>query len=529
MCVGSAGLFEDESSAAAAYDRALVRLRGTTASTNFALTGYRRELAEFHQAQQVRSARRAGGVRAGEFAAAVEGAPGRAGLTLPDLRRSQAVLLEDSRMQAVMQVRMRVARAPDCCSRPLADGTAFAGARSAQGGAEFEKWVKSGASAFPFLEAAINASSNAGGTSSAGAPQHSGATDGAAPAPEAGAPAVAASAPRGKRGGARAGRGASRASQAALRREASVTSLPAPLPGAEQTAPSGEPCAAFAGTSFAAVCSAGSSNTTPLSRRALCPCRRRGGAAAVVRGPTSEPAGESGISSRQVSCAGASALVTTPTCCAYCAQDGGPAAAPKPVARKLTPSTAVVALALAAAAMTAPPEAAAAPAPVPATAAPPTPAPPPAPSPAPALNAPAPQPSALATATTATAKPGAPLPTSPSSQLMAAGAALVSAAAPVAAPLAAGVPATPASQRAATPSPTRAQAAAVAGNAGADADAVDAEAAAPGVPAAGDGAGAGTRAPGRRVPRGRGRGAAAAAAQQPQEGKRKRGSGGKAA
>ncbi|GAX86316.1 hypothetical protein CEUSTIGMA_g13728.t1 [Chlamydomonas eustigma] len=46
------GLFPDEASAARAYDRALVRLRGTNAATNYALAEYRKELGEFHQIQQ---------------------------------------------------------------------------------------------------------------------------------------------------------------------------------------------------------------------------------------------------------------------------------------------------------------------------------------------------------------------------------------------------------------------------------------------------------------------------------------------
>ena len=39
--------------AAQAYDAALVRMRGTAAATNFALAGYRTELAEFLNVQQV--------------------------------------------------------------------------------------------------------------------------------------------------------------------------------------------------------------------------------------------------------------------------------------------------------------------------------------------------------------------------------------------------------------------------------------------------------------------------------------------
>ncbi|GMH36334.1 hypothetical protein BSKO_04202 [Bryopsis sp. KO-2023] len=46
------GLYDDEKEAARQYDRALVRLRGTAAATNFALSDYREELAEYHQMQQ---------------------------------------------------------------------------------------------------------------------------------------------------------------------------------------------------------------------------------------------------------------------------------------------------------------------------------------------------------------------------------------------------------------------------------------------------------------------------------------------
>ncbi|GFH14776.1 AP2-domain-containing protein, partial [Haematococcus lacustris] len=45
------GLFDDEREAALAYDRALVRLRGTAAATNFGLAQYNRELAEFNWVQ----------------------------------------------------------------------------------------------------------------------------------------------------------------------------------------------------------------------------------------------------------------------------------------------------------------------------------------------------------------------------------------------------------------------------------------------------------------------------------------------
>lgn len=47
------GLFNAEKEAAQAYDRALVRLRGTAAATNFALSDYRSDLAEYHKMQQV--------------------------------------------------------------------------------------------------------------------------------------------------------------------------------------------------------------------------------------------------------------------------------------------------------------------------------------------------------------------------------------------------------------------------------------------------------------------------------------------
>jgi len=49
------GLFQDEASAAQAYDRALVRLRGTSAATNSSLAGYSRELSEHQAMQQVRN------------------------------------------------------------------------------------------------------------------------------------------------------------------------------------------------------------------------------------------------------------------------------------------------------------------------------------------------------------------------------------------------------------------------------------------------------------------------------------------
>ncbi|CAD7703458.1 unnamed protein product [Ostreobium quekettii] len=47
------GLYDDEKEAARQYDRALVRLRGTAAASNFALSDYREELAEYHQMQQI--------------------------------------------------------------------------------------------------------------------------------------------------------------------------------------------------------------------------------------------------------------------------------------------------------------------------------------------------------------------------------------------------------------------------------------------------------------------------------------------
>ncbi len=47
------GLFEAERDAATAYDRSLVRLRGGAAATNFSLSEYAEELAEYHTAQQV--------------------------------------------------------------------------------------------------------------------------------------------------------------------------------------------------------------------------------------------------------------------------------------------------------------------------------------------------------------------------------------------------------------------------------------------------------------------------------------------
>jgi hypothetical protein len=46
------GLFNDESDAAKAYDRALVKLRGSQAATNFALSNYKEQLKEYHMKQQ---------------------------------------------------------------------------------------------------------------------------------------------------------------------------------------------------------------------------------------------------------------------------------------------------------------------------------------------------------------------------------------------------------------------------------------------------------------------------------------------
>ena len=49
------GLYNDEKEAARMYDAALVRLRGTAAATNFALSDYRLDLAAYHKMQQARS------------------------------------------------------------------------------------------------------------------------------------------------------------------------------------------------------------------------------------------------------------------------------------------------------------------------------------------------------------------------------------------------------------------------------------------------------------------------------------------
>ena len=48
------GLYNDEKEAARMYDAALVRLRGTAAATNFALSDYRLDLAAYHKMQQAR-------------------------------------------------------------------------------------------------------------------------------------------------------------------------------------------------------------------------------------------------------------------------------------------------------------------------------------------------------------------------------------------------------------------------------------------------------------------------------------------
>lgn len=52
------GLFEDDQAAARAYDRALVRLRGPQSATNFQLSEYRAQLAEYHHMNMVRRAQR---------------------------------------------------------------------------------------------------------------------------------------------------------------------------------------------------------------------------------------------------------------------------------------------------------------------------------------------------------------------------------------------------------------------------------------------------------------------------------------
>jgi hypothetical protein len=48
------GLYGDEKEAAKAYDQALVRLRGRNAATNFALSDYAAEMADYHKMQAVR-------------------------------------------------------------------------------------------------------------------------------------------------------------------------------------------------------------------------------------------------------------------------------------------------------------------------------------------------------------------------------------------------------------------------------------------------------------------------------------------
>ena len=45
------GLYNEEDAAARAYDRALVRLRGSSAATNYALANYKSELQAFHNDQ----------------------------------------------------------------------------------------------------------------------------------------------------------------------------------------------------------------------------------------------------------------------------------------------------------------------------------------------------------------------------------------------------------------------------------------------------------------------------------------------
>ena len=48
------GLYDSEEAAARAYDSSLVRLRGSSAATNFALSEYRTDLAAYHKLHQVR-------------------------------------------------------------------------------------------------------------------------------------------------------------------------------------------------------------------------------------------------------------------------------------------------------------------------------------------------------------------------------------------------------------------------------------------------------------------------------------------
>lgn len=47
------GLYSDEKDAAKMYDTALVRLKGRTAATNFALSDYASEMADYHRMQAV--------------------------------------------------------------------------------------------------------------------------------------------------------------------------------------------------------------------------------------------------------------------------------------------------------------------------------------------------------------------------------------------------------------------------------------------------------------------------------------------
>jgi hypothetical protein len=66
------GLFTDESEAARAYDRALVRLRGPSAATNFSIGDYGAEMREFEHAAQEAVAEQAQEAPALPAAAAAE-------------------------------------------------------------------------------------------------------------------------------------------------------------------------------------------------------------------------------------------------------------------------------------------------------------------------------------------------------------------------------------------------------------------------------------------------------------------------